>query len=54
MGVRLDRDIYNSFAYADDITVFGVIVLDLEKLIHTCYNYSQNGDLHLGPVKRCV
>ena len=53
-GVRLDRDLCNSFAYADDITVFGLTVPDLQKLIDICYNYSQNGDLHLGPVKRCV
>ena len=54
-GVRLARDLCNSFAYADDITVFGLTVPDLQKLIDIYVIITlKNGDLHLGPVKRCV
>ena len=34
VGVRLDRDHCNSFAYADDITVFGLTVPDLKNNWH--------------------
>ena len=50
-GVRLDRDLCNSFAYADDITVFGLTIPDLQKLIDTCYNYSQKWRFTLGASK---
>ena len=49
--VRLDRDLCNSFAYADDITVFGLTVPDLQKLIDTCYNYSQKWRFTFGAGK---
>ena len=35
-GDRLDWDLCNSFAYADDITVFELTVPDLQKIIDTC------------------
>ena len=52
-GVRLDRDLdlCNSFAYADDITVFGLTVPDFQKLIDTCYNYSQKWRFTFGASK---
>ena len=50
-GVRLDRDLCNSFAYADDITVFGLTVPDLQKLIDTCYDYSQKWRFAFGASK---
>ena len=50
-GVRLDRDFWNSFAYADDITVFGLTVPDLQKLIDICYDYSQKWRFTFGASK---
>ena len=47
----MDRDLCNSFAYADDITVFGLTVPDLQKLIDTCYNYSQKWRFTFGASK---
>ena len=49
--VRLDRDLCNSFAYTDDINVFGLTVPDLQKLIDTCYNYSQKWRFTFGASK---
>ena len=50
-GVHLDRDLCNSFAYADDITVFGLTVPDLQKLIDTCHNHSQKWRFTFGASK---
>ena len=54
-GVRLDRDLCNSFAYADDITIFWAYCSRLTKINwHMLSLLPKIGDLHLGPVKRCV
>ena len=50
-GVRLGKDLHNSFAYADDITLFGLTAPDLQKLIDTCYNYSQKWRFTFGASK---
>ena len=50
-GVRLDRDLCNSFAYADDIAVFGLTVPDLQKLIDTCHNSSKKWRFTFGASK---
>lgn len=40
IGVMIGKNLYNSFAYADDISLFAVCVNDLQKLIDVCVNYS--------------
>ena len=40
IGIRIDDDLFNSFAYADDISLACLTIPDLQKLINICYNYS--------------
>ena len=40
-GVKIGNDLYNSMAYADDITLLSSTVPGLQKLIDVCYNYSK-------------
>ena len=39
-GVNIGNRIYNSFSYADDISLFSVSVPGLQHLIDTCFRYS--------------
>ena len=39
-GVHIMNHIYNSIAYADDITLLSTTVTDMQDLISMCYNYS--------------
>ena len=39
-GLRIGQEVYNSFAYADDISVFSSTVPGLQRLINICHNYS--------------
>jgi len=41
IGVRLGTCVYNSVAYADDITLFSSTIPGLQRLINRCYEYSQ-------------
>ena len=39
-GLRIGQEVYNSFAYANDISVFSSTVPGLQRLINICHNYS--------------
>ena len=39
-GIHIKNHIYNSIAYADDITLLSLTVSDMQDLINMCYNYS--------------
>ena len=38
-GIRIGDTLYNSMAYADDITLFSTSVQDLQNLIDVCVAY---------------
>ena len=40
-GVRIGDGLYNSFAYADDISYFSATVPGLQSLINICYDYGK-------------
>ena len=40
-GARIGNEVYNSFAYADDITVFATTIPGTQHLIDTCIKYSK-------------
>ncbi len=40
-GVPIANLLFNSYAYADDVTVFSATACGLQKLIDTCYEYSR-------------
>ena len=40
-GLRIGDKLYNSFAYADDITLFSSTIPGFQSLIDTCYSYSR-------------
>ena len=39
-GVRIGQDIYNCFAYADDVTLFSATIPGLQQLINVCSSYA--------------
>ena len=47
-GVRIGDTLYNSMAYADDITLFSTNVQYLQNLIDVCVAYSKGGNLNSG------
>lgn len=38
--MRVGKHLYNSFAYADDVSLFSATVSDLQDLMNTCADYS--------------
>ena len=47
-GLRIGDDIYNSFAYADDISLFSATVPGLQRLINICSNYAKQWRFNFG------
>ena len=47
-GLRVGDQLYNSFAYADDVSLFASTVSGLQELIDTCFNYSENWRFNFG------
>ena len=39
-STRIGKHSYNSFAYADDITVYATTIPDLQELINICFQYT--------------
>ena len=39
-GIRIDNDLFNSFAYADDVNLWSLSSVDLQTLIDICFQYS--------------
>ncbi len=50
-GIRVGCSVYNSFAFADDISLFAHTVPDLQYLIDTCADYAKIWRLKFGPQK---
>ena len=50
-GVRIGDTLYNSMAYADDITLFSTNVQDLQNLIDVCVAYSKRWRFKFGVEK---
>ena len=40
-GLRIDDDVFYSFAYADDVNLFSLSTSELQALINICYRYSK-------------
>ena len=40
-GIRIDNDLFNSFAYADDVNLWSLSTVDLQRLIDICFQYSK-------------
>jgi hypothetical protein len=54
-GVSLGNLKFNSFAYADDVTVFCSSAIGLQKLINICYTYSKKWNFNFGIKKtKCM
>jgi len=54
-GVRVGHDLYNSFAYADDVSLFSTTVPGLQKLIDICTDYSSLWPFNFGIQKtKCM
>ena len=54
-GVRIGDTLYNSMAYADDITLFSTNVQDLQNLIDVCVAYSKRWKFKFGIEKsKCM
>ena len=54
-GVRIGDTLYNSMAYADDITLFSTNVQDLQNLIDVCDAYSKRWKFKFGVEKsKCM
>ena len=54
-GVSLGNLKFNSFAYADDVTVFCASATGLQKLINICYTYSKKWNFNFGIKKtKCM
>ena len=47
-GVRIGGKLFNSFAYADDISVFSTTVTGLQELIDICVDYSSSWRFNFG------
>ncbi len=47
-GVSIGNLLFNSYAYADDVTVFSATACGLQKLIDTCYVYSRKWRFKFG------
>ena len=53
-GVRIGSHVHNSFAYADDITIFSLTTTGLQTLLDICAAYSEKWRLILEFLKRNV
>ena len=54
-GLRIGDKLYNSFAYADDITLFSYTIPGLQSLIDLCYSYSRTWRFKFGIAKsKCM
>jgi hypothetical protein len=54
-GVRVGNHLYNSFAYADDVSLFSTTVPGLEKMIDICTDYSSLWRFNFGIKKtKCI
>ena len=54
-GLCIGNELYNSFAYADDITLFCATVPGLQKLINICTDYAKNWRFNFGAQKsKCM
>ena len=51
VGVQIGDTTFNSFAYADDISVFSLNTTDLQMLIDVCYEYSIKWRFSFNPSK---
>ncbi len=47
-GIHVGNKLYNSFAYADDISLFSSTVPGLKELINICTNYSDTWRFNFG------
>ena len=54
VGVRIGDVLYNSMAYADDITVFSTNAKDLQRLIDMCTMYSDRWRFKYGNKSKCM
>ena len=50
-GVRIGNNTFNSFAYADDISLISLNATDLQNLIDVCYRYSTKWRFNFNPTK---
>ena len=48
-GLRVGDQLYNSFAYADDVSLFASTVSGLQELIDTCFNKAIRDGKYLAP-----
>ena len=54
-GLRIDKFLFNNFAYADDVNLLAASVPGLQRLIDVCYNYSKKWRFVFGFAKtRCT
>ena len=51
LGMRIDKCLFNSFVYADDVTVFSTSPCDIQKLIDICTCYSKKWRFSFGHKK---
>ena len=50
-GVRIGTNVFNSFAYADDISVASLTTTGLQSLINICYQYAKKWRFSFGILK---
>ena len=48
VGIRIEDELFNSFAYADDVNLASLTVVDLQRLIDICYSYSRKWRFSFG------
>ena len=48
VGIRIENELFNSFAYADDINLMCLKTGDLQILINICYQYSRKWSFSFG------
>ena len=54
-GVRMGNTLFNSFAYADDVSVFASTIPGLQQLVDICYEYAQTWRFKFGILKtKCM
>ena len=54
-GMKINGNLFNNSAYADDINLFAISVADLQSLIDICYTYSKQWRFEFGlPKSNCL
>ena len=53
-GIRIDNDLFTSFAYADDVNLWSLSTVDLQTLIDICFQYSVTWRFTFGIKKTCM